>query len=455
MDDEALIKKIMPHNMEAEQSVIGSVLLDNDMMEPAADLLTGEDFYAAQYGLIFDAMLELYNARKPIDMVTLSAKLKEKGAPEEMQSAEFLKEILNAVPTSANIKAYAQIVYEMSTLRRLIKASQNTSDECYLQKDELEMIMNNAEKRIYDIVQSRNTRDFEPISQTVIKALNRIQEVANVKGNITGLASGFKDLDSYTAGFQPSDYIIIGARPSMGKTAFVLSIAANVVLKQNKAVAIFSLEMSRESLVNRLFAIDAWIDAQDIRTGSLSDDDWEKLSESAERIGNSKLIIDDTPGITISELRSKARKYKMDHNIEMIAIDYIQLMSSGRKVENRQQEIAEISRAIKGIARELNIPILVLSQLNRASQDRMGHKPAMSDIRESGAIEQDADVIMFLHREDYYNQETERKNVTDVIIAKQRNGPTGEIHLTWQPKFTRFADSLDEKKDLAYAQFMP
>ena len=452
MEDEALIKRIMPHNMEAEQSVIGSILLDNEVMENAADMLTGEDFYAAQYGMVFSAMMELNAARKPIDMVTLTEKLKEKGAPEEMQSTEFFKEILNAVPTSANAKAYVNIVYELATLRRLIKASQNISDDCYSQKDNLEMIMNSAEKRIYDIVQSRNTSEFEPISQTVIKALNRIQEAANIKGNITGVPSGFKDLDTYTAGFQPSDYIIIGARPSMGKTAFVLSIAANIALKQDKAVAIFSLEMSKESLVNRLFAIDAWIDAQDIRTGSLRDDEWEKLSMSAEKIGNSKMIIDDTPGISITEFRSKARKYKMDYDIQLIAIDYIQLMTTGRRVENRQQEIAEISRNIKSVARELNIPIVVLSQLNRAASDRAGNKPVMSDIRESGAIEQDADVIMFLHREDYYNPDTERKNVTDVIIAKQRNGPTGEIHLTWQPQYTRFTDSID--KNSPDAQFL-
>ena len=452
MEDEALIKRIMPHNMEAEQSVIGSILLDNEVMENAADVLTGEDFYAAQYGMVFSAMMELNAARKPIDMVTLTEKLKEKGAPEEMQSTEFFKEILNAVPTSANAKAYVNIVYELATLRRLIKASQNISDDCYSQKDNLEMIMNSAEKRIYDIVQSRNTSEFEPISQTVIKALNRIQEAANIKGNITGVPSGFKDLDTYTAGFQPSDYIIIGARPSMGKTAFVLSIAANIALKQDKAVAIFSLEMSKESLVNRLFAIDAWIDAQDIRTGSLRDDEWEKLSMSAEKIGNSKMIIDDTPGISITEFRSKARKYKMDYDIQLIAIDYIQLMTTGRRVENRQQEIAEISRNIKSVARELNIPIVVLSQLNRAASDRAGNKPVMSDIRESGAIEQDADVIMFLHREDYYNPDTERKNVTDVIIAKQRNGPTGEIHLTWQPQYTRFTDSID--KNSPDAQFL-
>lgn len=452
MNDDALIKKIMPHNMEAEQSVIGSVLLDNEAMDAAADLLTGEDFYAAQYGMVFSVMLDLYMARKPIDMITVIAGLKEKGAPEEMLATDFFKQILNAVPTSANIKAYAQIVYETATLRRLIRASQNISEDCYSQKDSLEMILNNSEKRIYDIVQSRNTSDFEPISQTVIKALNRIQEAANIKGNITGLPTGFKDLDTYTAGLQPSDYIIIGARPSMGKTAFALSIAANVALKQDKAVAIFSLEMSKESLVNRLFAIDAWIDAQNIRTGSLDASEWEKLSISAEKIGGSKLIIDDTPGITISEFRSKARKYKLDFDIQLIAIDYIQLMSSGRRIENRQQEIAEISRNIKSVARELNIPVIALSQLNRAASDRAGNKPVMSDIRESGAIEQDADVIMFLHREDYYNSETDRKNVTDVIIAKQRNGPTGEIHLTWQPQYTRFADSID--KNSPDAQFL-
>lgn len=428
--------------MDAEKSVIGSVILDNAAMEHAAEVLTGEDFYNKSYGLIFDAMLELYGKRRPIDMVTLSEVLKEKNAPEEMQSATYLKDILVSVPTSANIKAYVDIVYKKSTLRRLIHVSRNIENNCYAENEGLEAILESAEKDIFNVVRSRNNKEFEPINQIVIKALERIEEASKIKGNVTGLATGFTDLDNYTAGFQNSDFILIAARPSMGKTAFALSIVDNVAVKQGKSAAIFSLEMSKEQLVNRLLAMEAKIDAQNIRTGDLSPQEWMDLAESSEVIAKSKLIIDDTPGISVAELRSKCRKYKMEEDIQLVVIDYIQLMSSGGRADNRQQEVSDISRAIKGIARELNVPVLVLSQLSRAVDNRAGdHRPVMSDIRESGAIEQDADVIMFLYREDWYNPETERKNVTDVIIAKQRNGPIGTISLTWQPKYTRFVNS--------------
>ena len=432
----------MPHNLEAEQSVIGSMLMDSRAIETATEILTGEDFYAKQNGILFEAMKELNAERKPVDVVTLHAKLAEKQAPEEMQSPEFIRSILDAVPTSANVKYYAQIVYEKATLRRLIRISEDITKDCYDASDPLEDILENTEKNVFNLIQSRNTREYEPISEIVINALKKIQKASETKGHVTGLSTGFADLDFKTAGLQPSDFILIAARPSMGKTAFSLSILDHVVLKRGQSAAIFSLEMSKEQLVNRLFAMEAKIDAQNIRSGNLDDTDWESLAEASEVIGGSKLIIDDTPGISATELRSKCRKYKMEQDIQLVIVDYIQLMSSGGRSDNRQQEISDISRSLKSLARELNVPVIALSQLNRAVESRTDHRPMLADIRESGAIEQDADVIMFLYRDDYYNPETEKKNVAEVIIAKQRNGPTGTIELTWQPKYTRFVNML-------------
>ena len=440
--DDNLLKRVMPHNLEAEQSVIGSMLMDSHAIETATEILTGEDFYAKQNGILFEAMKELNAERKPVDVVTLHAKLAEKQAPEEMQSPEFIRSILDAVPTSANVKYYAQIVYEKATLRRLIRISEDITKDCYDASDPLEDILENTEKNVFNLIQSRNTREYEPISEIVINALKKIQKASETKGHVTGLSTGFADLDFKTAGLQPSDFILIAARPSMGKTAFSLSILDHVVLKRGQSAAIFSLEMSKEQLVNRLFAMEAKIDAQNIRSGNLDDTDWESLAEASEVIGGSKLIIDDTPGISATELRSKCRKYKMEQDIQLVIVDYIQLMSSGGRSDNRQQEISDISRSLKSLARELNVPVIALSQLNRAVESRTDHRPMLADIRESGAIEQDADVIMFLYRDDYYNPETEKKNVAEVIIAKQRNGPTGTVELTWQPKYTRFVNML-------------
>ena len=440
--DDNLLKRVMPHNLEAEQSVIGSMLMDSRAIDTATEILTGEDFYAKQNGILFEAMKELNAERKPVDVVTLNAKLAEKQAPEEMQSPEFIRSILDAVPTSANVKYYAQIVYEKATLRRLIRISEDITKDCYDASDPLEDILENTEKNVFNLIQSRNTREYEPISEIVINALKKIQKASETKGHVTGLSTGFADLDFKTAGLQPSDFILIAARPSMGKTAFSLSILDHGVLKRGQSAAIFSLEMSKEQLVNRLFAMEAKIDAQNIRSGNLDDTDWESLAEASEVIGGSKLIIDDTPGISATELRSKCRKYKMEQDIQLVIVDYIQLMSSGGRSDNRQQEISDISRSLKSLARELNVPVIALSQLNRAVESRTDHRPMLADIRESGAIEQDADVIMFLYRDDYYNPETEKKNVAEVIIAKQRNGPTGTIELTWQPKYTRFVNML-------------
>ena len=332
-------------------------------------------------------------------------------------------------------------LFPYTTLFRSIRINEEIANTCYVGKESLEDILSDTEKRIFDLVQRRNTGEFVPIRQIVMNAMDSIEKASHNKGNVTGVATGFLDLDYRTAGMQPSDLILVAARPSMGKTAFVLNIAQYVAFKQAKTVAIFSLEMSKEQLVNRLFSMESKVDSQHLRTGNLSDVEWEKLIESAGAIGKSNLIIDDTPGISISELRSKCRKYKLEHNLEMIIIDYLQLMSgSGRSTDSRQQEISDISRSLKALARELHVPVIALSQLSRAVEQRPDHRPMLSDLRESGAIEQDADVVMFIYRDDYYNKDTEKKGIAEIIIAKQRNGPIGTVELVWLPDFTKFAN---------------
>ena len=439
--EEALLKRILPHSMEAEQSVIGSMIMDREAIIVASEIVLGDDFYNKQYGVVFDTMVELNDEGKPVDLVTLQDRLKEKDVPPEVSSLEFIRDLITAVPTSANIKHYANIVAEKATLRRLIRINEEIANTCYVGKESLEDILSDTEKRIFDLVQRRNTGEFVPIRQIVMNAMDSIEKASHNKGNVTGVATGFLDLDYRTAGMQPSDLILVAARPSMGKTAFVLNIAQYVAFKQAKTVAIFSLEMSKEQLVNRLFSMESKVDSQHLRTGNLSDVEWEKLIESAGAIGKSNLIIDDTPGISISELRSKCRKYKLEHNLEMIIIDYLQLMSgSGRSTDSRQQEISDISRSLKALARELHVPVIALSQLSRAVEQRPDHRPMLSDLRESGAIEQDADVVMFIYRDDYYNKDTEKKGIAEIIIATQRNGPIGTVELVWLPDFTKFAN---------------
>ncbi|MGN0279049.1 MAG: replicative DNA helicase [Lachnospiraceae bacterium] len=439
--EEALLKRILPHSMEAEQSVIGSMIMDREAIVVASEIILGDDFYNKQYGILFDTMVELNDEGKPVDLVTLQDRLKEKDVPPEVSSLEFIRDLITAVPTSANIKYYANIVAEKSTLRKLIRLNEDIANTCYVGKESLEDILSDTEKRVFDLVQRRNTGEFVPIRQVVMNAMDNIEKASRNKGNVTGVATGFLDLDYRTAGMQPSDLILVAARPSMGKTAFVLNIAEYVAFKQNKTVAIFSLEMSKEQLVNRLFSMESKVDSQHLRTGNLSDAEWEKLIESAGIIGKSNLIIDDTPGISISEMRSKCRKYKLEHNLEMIIIDYLQLMSgSGKSSDSRQQEISDISRSLKALARELHVPVIALSQLSRAVEQRPDHRPMLSDLRESGAIEQDADVVMFIYRDDYYNKDTEKKGIAEIIIAKQRNGPIGTVELVWLPDFTKFAN---------------
>ena len=438
--EEALIKRVMPHNIEAEQSVIGSMLMDKDAIMVASEIISGADFYQKQFGILFDNMVELFNEGKAVDLVTLQNRLKENGVPEEVSNMGFVRELLTNIPTSANVKYYADIVYEKAVLRKLIKETESIANDCYVGSDKLENILESTEKRIFDIVQRRNTGDFVSINKIVQNSIMRVSAASKLKGNVTGIPTGFIDLDYRTSGMQKSDLVLVAARPSMGKTAFVLNMAQYMAFESKKTVAIFSLEMSSEQLVNRLLAMEARVDAQKLRNGSLEDKDWESLLESAGTVAKSKLIIDDRAS-SLAEIRSKCRKFKLEHGLDIVIIDYLQLMSSGgRSSDSRQQEISDISRGLKRMARELDVPVVALSQLSRAVEQRPDHRPMLSDLREAGAIEADADVVMFLYRDEYYNKESELKGTAEVIIAKQRNGPIGTVTLAWLPQYTKFAN---------------
>ena len=438
--DEALIKRILPHNGEAERAVIASMLMDPDAVITAAEMITGDDFYQRQYGILFDTIVEMNNKNIPVDLITLQESLKTKDVPEELSSVEFLGDLLNDVATSVNVKQYAQLVADKSSLRRLIRANEEIANMCYLDKEPVETIMETTEKRIFDLLQKKSVDDFVPIQDVVLSVINKIEMAARHKGTVTGISTGFYDLDYKTSGLQPSDLILVAARPSMGKTAFVLNLAQYICVRNKVPTAIFSLEMSKDQLINRVLSMESKVDSQSMRTGNLTQNDWEKLIESAGIISQAPLIIDDTPGISIGELRSKCRKYKLENNLGLVIIDYLQLMTGGGRSESRQQEISDISRSLKALAREINAPVIALSQLSRACETRPDHRPMLSDLRESGAIEQDADVVMFIYRDDYYNKDTDKKNISEIIIAKQRNGPIGTVELVWLPNYTKFAN---------------
>ncbi len=439
--DENLLKRVLPHSIEAEQSVIGAVLMDPECISSIADMISEDDFYSKQYGIMFGALIELYNDRRDIDLVTLQDKLKEKDVPPEVSSLEYVKDILNTVPTSANVKSYANIVYEKSMLRRLIRSCEHITDISYAGNDSLDAILDESEKDIFNVLQSKTSSEFTPIRQVAMEALKRIQKASETKEVVTGVPTGFTDLDYKTSGLQPSDFVLVAARPSMGKTAFVLNIIEYVCMKKNMPAIIFSLEMSKEQLVNRLFAMESHLDAQKIRTGQIYNEEWSTLVDAVAKVSKSNLIIDDTPGISIGELRSKCRRMKLEHGLSLIVIDYLQLMSAGgKRSENRQQEISEISRNLKALAREMQAPVIALSQLSRACESRPDHRPMLSDLRESGAIEQDADLVMFIYRDDYYNKDSDHPGEAEIIIAKQRNGPIGTVNLAWLAETTRFAN---------------
>lgn len=438
--DEGIINRVMPSNSEAEKSVLGSMLIDKEAIVVAQESLTKDDFYNQSYGVLYDIMVELYNEGKPVDLVTVQDRAVEKNIPETYSSPQAIREIMMAVPTSANIKHYCTIVREKSTERKLIRVTENIANECYKGEEKLDTILAETEKDIFALLKNRDAGDYQDIGEIVIHAIEKITIASKNNSSVTGISTGFVDLDYKTSGMQPSDLILLAARPSMGKTAFALNVAQFVATRLNMTTAVFSLEMSREQLVNRMLSVESRIDAQVIRNGNLQPSDWERLVDAATEIGESKLIIDDTPGITIAELRSKCRKYSLEKDLKLILIDYLQLMSGNGKSESRQQEVSEISRSLKSLARELKVPVVALSQLSRAVESRPDKRPMLSDLRESGAIEQDADVVMFLYRDDYYNKDSESKNIAEIILAKQRNGPTGTVEVVWLPEYTKFAN---------------
>lgn len=444
-EEQQIKKRVMPYSLEAEQAVIGAMISDKDAIVTATELLTAEDFYGKQNGIIFDAIVELYDRGSVPDVIPLQNKLKEKGIPDEINNVEYLGGLV-ADTNSSLIRDFCNIVIEKSTLRKLIKINEEIANSCYEGKQDFKVLLEQTEKKVFDLIQSRKMSTHMPIDEVVMQALARIEAASQSSGNVTGVPTGFLDLDYKLAGLHASNLVLIAARPAMGKTAFVLNIAEYVALRQNMAVAIFSLEMGEVELVNRLLSLESNVNSGNIRTGNLSDDEWEKLVRSAGEIGDSNLIIDAPPSLTVSELRSKCRKYKIEKDIKLIIIDYLQLMKGSNRAasESRQQEISEISRSLKSLARELDIPVIALSQLSRAVEQRPDKRPMLSDLRESGAIEQDADVVMFIYRDDYYNKDSKERGIAEINIAKQRSGPTGVVKLAWLPDYTKFAN-LEKK----------
>ena len=448
--EEEVIRKIMPHDLKAEQSVLGSVLLDNETLPDVCDKLTDEDFFDHTCSVIFHGINELYREAKPVDIVTLSAKLSSLGASEDTRSVETLTGILNTVPTSTNVNQYVQIVRDKSYARKVIHLSENLSNQGYKDEKDASELMQNAEAEIFELSEKFSTgknNQTHGIYDIMMETIEDIEKASEAGGRVTGIPTGFRDLDNQIAGLQPSDLVLIAARPSMGKTAFALNIAEYAALKKDVPTAIFSLEMSATQLAKRLLSMNSHVDSQKIRTGQLSFDEWREISESANLYASSNLFIDDTPGITLTQLRTKCRKLKAQHDLKLVFIDYLQLMVGEGRASGRQEEISAISRGLKAIAREIECPIVALSQLSRGPESRVDKRPMLSDLRESGAIEQDADVVMFLYRDEYYNKDkSEEKGITEVIIGKQRNGPVGVVRLRWLDSLTKFAN-LEYKKE--------
>ncbi|MBF8982311.1 replicative DNA helicase [Lutibacter sp. B2] len=432
--------KIPPHNIDAEQSVLGAMILDKDAIINAGELINKEDFYKEANQEVFDAIIHLYKRDEPVDLVTLSEELTQRKTLDLIGGITYLTSLSSAVPTTTNIKYYAKIVEEKSILRKLIRASSEILEKGYSAEEEISNILDLAEKSIFDISQKRSQEGFSPIKDILMDSFNKIEELYQSEGGITGLTTGFADVDKKTSGLQKSDLILVAARPSMGKTAFSLNIAQNAAIKGDASVAIFSLEMSKDQLVQRMLSAESLIEIQKIRTGTLSEDEWPRLARAMGPLSQAKIYIDDTPGITPMSMKAKCRRLKMEKGLDLILIDYLQLMNGDGKVESRQQEISTISRTLKGLAREMDCPVVALSQLSRAPELRADHRPILSDLRESGAIEQDADIVMFLYRDEYYNADTDKQNIGELIIAKQRNGSTGSVELAWLGQFTKFAD---------------
>ena len=442
LEGQAPIPRIPPNSYDAELAVLSAMLFDREAISVAYEILQGEDFYRPAHQSIYETMVELFSSSVPVDIVTLSDKLSEKGLLEKIGGSSELIKLSSSYFTSANIKPHSQIVWEKSILRKLIKASAQISNASFEAQDEAGAILDRAEKAIFAISQSIASSDFTHIQEVLMLSLNRVEELYNTKGAVTGVETGFKDLDEKTAGLQPGDLIYVGARPSMGKTAFLLNIAQSAAVRKNVPTAIFSLEMSKEQLGNRLLCAESGVDATRLRTGSLLDEDWDKIALGMNTLSSAPIFIDDTPAITPQEMRAKCRRLKTEKNLGLIVIDYIQLMTvpGSSRPESRQLEISEISRSLKALAKELHVPVLVAAQLSRAVEARKDHRPMLSDLRESGAIEQDADVVAFLYRDEYYFPETLKKGLAEVIIAKQRNGPTGTVELVFLGALTKFVN---------------
>ena len=435
--EEAVIKRIMPHSTEAEQAVIGAMLMNKDAIMETSEILHGEDFYQTAYGILFDAMVEMFHSGKPVDLITLQEHLKEKNAPPEIVSMEYVRDLLMNVDTSANVKYYAQIVQEKSTLRKLIKINEEIANTCYMENRPLEEILETTEKKVFELVERGNVQEYVPIKQVVLNALDVIEKASKTKGTVTGIPTGFIDLDYRTAGLQPSDLILIAARPSMGKTAFVLNIAQYVAFHEHMCTAIFSLEMSKEQLVTRMLSAESLVTSDHLIKGNIDEKDWEKLAQGADRMAGMNLYLDDTAGITVVQMKAKLRRLK---NVGLVIIDYLQLMNSSKRIDNRVNEISEMTRNLKIMAKELNVPIIVLSQLARSAEKKDDKRPMLSDLRDSGSIEQDADIVLFLYRDSYYNKEAEDQRACKCIVAKNRHGETNDINMIWDGQYTRFTD---------------
>ena len=439
--------KVPPHDVEAEQAVLGSMLTDKDAVISAIEVLKEDDFYRTDNKSIYEAIINLYNRAEPIDIITVKAELESLGKFEQVGGLEYLASLPDKVPTTANAMKYIKIVEEKSTLRNLIKTANEIIELGYDPTEDVSDIMEGAEKKIFNIMQNNDKKSYSPIKDILVDSFTQLEELYNRKQHITGVPSGFTELDYKTAGFHGSDLVLIAARPAMGKSAFALNIATNAAIRANVPVAIFSLEMSKEQMVNRILCSEAMVDSNKVRTGKLEEDDWTKLAGSIGPLSDAEIYIDDTPGISVMEIRAKCRKLKLEKNIGMVVIDYLQLVQgSNKRNGSREQEISEISRSLKILAKELNVPVIALSQLSRAVEQRPDHRPMLSDLRESGAIEQDADIVMFLYRDDYYNPDSEKKDIAEVIIAKHRGGSLGTVDLLWLGSYTKFVN-LEKRFD--------
>ena len=439
--------KIPPHDIEAEQAVIGSMLTDKEAISSAIEMLKPDDFYREDNGVIYEAILNLYNRSEPVDIITLKKELQSMKQFDNVGGLEYIAQLPDKVPTTANVEQYIKIVEEKSALRSLIKTANDLIALGYDQTEEVETILDVAEKNIFNVIQNRNQRGYAAIKDILVDSFTELEQLYNQKQRVTGIPTGFADLDFITSGLHKSDLVIVAARPAMGKSAFALNLATNAAVRANTPVAIFSLEMSKEQLTNRILCSEAMVDSNKVRTGKVDDEDWQKLAETSGELSEAPIYIDDTPGISVMEIRAKCRKLKLEKNIGMVVIDYIQLVQgSNKKNSSREQEISEISRSLKILAKEINVPVIALSQLSRSVEQRPDHRPMLSDLRESGAIEQDADIVMFLYRDDYYNEDSEKKNVAEVILAKHRAGSTGTVELLWLGSYTKFAN-LDKYRE--------